>query len=1255
MNQTHQREADLFEATLELPPEQRPAYLDRACAGDAALRQRIEALLKACESSCALLESPINPAAAAPTNVSPASCEKAGDRIGRYKLLQQIGEGGCGVVYMAEQEEPVSRRVALKVIKLGLDTKSVIARFEAERQALALMDHPHIAKVFDAGATENGRPYFVMELVRGMKITDYCDAAKLPTRARLELFIQICQAIQHAHQKGIIHRDIKPSNILVTVNDGVAVPKVIDFGIAKATCGQKLTDKTLFTAFEQFIGTPAYMSPEQATLTNQDIDTRSDIYALGVLLYELLTGKTPFDAKDLLAIGLEEMCRTVRDQDPPRPSTRLSTLPGQELSTTAQRRGIEAPKLISELRGDLDWIVMKALEKDRARRYETANGLAMDIQRHLKNEPVVACPPSAAYRFGKMVRRNKLAFAAGAAVVASLLIGLGVSTWMFFKEKAARQRALAAERDQIFLRQQADIARTNETMLRVEAESARRNEATLRLQAQAAQQNEAALRQEAETARTNEAKLRLEAQAGEKKAEAEAAKSQTVAQFLKDMLQSVRPSVALGRDTTLMREIVDQTAERLRKDLAGQPEVQAELQSTIAEVYQALGEGEKAGTVQREALAVRRASLGDDHPQVARALNDLALILWPEGEGVGAERLRDENLWMRSNTVPDDYDSPVSSSAAEPAGGPLDEVEQLHRQALAIRRKALGNEHLETTESLNSLALVLRRQGKLEEAETLHREALSARKKILAGDSLPIARSLHNLAVVLRDRGKLPEARQKFLETLALRRKLLGTAHADVARTVRDLADVLQRQDDLSGIQALVRDELTNASSRSPGSLPLKSDPLYQLLSVLLAHKQYAQLDRLLEELISPAIQKEPGNVALLRNRAEFHARRGRWNEAAVDLTKVVELDPDTHDPWYFLAPLLLRNGEIEAYRRHCHAMLLRFGGSTVPVVAERTAKACLLLHFSDSDLALATGLAQTAVLAGPDHPFRGYFQFVKGLAEYRLGQYAHAEGWLRQSLAANNSGNLVILARLALTMTCHQLGKTNVARYALVDAFEFGEKSFVNPATSDFGENWHDVLISHILLEEAKALVGEDAIAGRHNVPTYAMAARLHRDGRRAEAETVLRDVVANYKALFGSEHPLLIRPLQFLGHTLAEQGDWSEAEVVFRERLALQEKRDQKRKSDFSVALSELIGTLIPQQKLAEAESLLRSRLPADDPQFAAMLAELTHALLNAGTFTAAEATARECLAIQEKEQPDHPQTFDTRACWAVLSSDR
>jgi hypothetical protein len=465
MSPTKQLEDAVFYTALTLSdPAQRRHFLDQTCMGNPALRTVVEEMLAAqadddqvfAKGQAALFlaaeeEPPTDPAG--PEAADGVIDDQVGTSIGRYKLLQRIGEGGCGVVYMAEQVEPVYRRVAVKVIKLGMDTKSVIARFEAERQALALMDHPNIARVLDAGATETGRPYFVMELVRGIKVNTYCDENRLDTRARLQLFIQICHAIQHAHQKGIIHRDIKPSNVMVTLHDGVPVPKVIDFGIAKATTG-RLTDNTVFTAYEQFIGTPAYMSPEQAERSGLDIDTRSDIYSLGVLLYELMTGRTPFDGQAMAAAGLDRMRQTLRETEPARPSAMVHTLTSEELTQTAVNRHAEPLKLAVLLRGDLDWIVMKTLEKDRTRRYETVNGLAMDIQRYLDNEPIIARPPSRRYRFQKLVRRNKIMFGATAAVLAALIIGLGTATWLFFRERTAleeeaRLRAQSEEREKI--------------------------------------------------------------------------------------------------------------------------------------------------------------------------------------------------------------------------------------------------------------------------------------------------------------------------------------------------------------------------------------------------------------------------------------------------------------------------------------------------------------------------------------------------------------------------------------------------------------------------------------------------------------------------------------------------------------------------------------------------------------------------------------------------------------------------------------
>lgn len=445
---------ELFLSARELSSsEQRHAFLDRVCADNAELRAEVESLLAAGDRAGEFLQSPIP----AMTGVLSSGSEGPGTIVGSYKLLEQIGEGGFGAVYMAEQTQPVRRRVALKILKPGMDTRQVVARFEAERQALAIMDHPNIAKVFDGGATNSGRPFFVMELVKGVPLTSFCDLNHLAPRQRLELFISVCHAVQHAHQKGIIHRDLKPSNVLVTVHDTTPVVKVIDFGVAKAM-GQALTDKTLFTGFAQMIGTPLYMSPEQAGQSGLDVDTRSDIYSLGVLLYELLTGSTPFDKERFQKAGYDEICRIIREEEPPRPSTRLSELgrsgratrtgifhPSSLASVSASRQ-MEPAKLMSLFRGEVDWIVMKALEKDRNRRYETANSFAADVQRFLDDEPVLACPPSARYRLRKFVHRNRGPVAAGLALATLLVLGtVGTSIGLAWALRAEEKATSAAD------------------------------------------------------------------------------------------------------------------------------------------------------------------------------------------------------------------------------------------------------------------------------------------------------------------------------------------------------------------------------------------------------------------------------------------------------------------------------------------------------------------------------------------------------------------------------------------------------------------------------------------------------------------------------------------------------------------------------------------------------------------------------------------------------------------------------------------
>jgi hypothetical protein len=553
-----------------------------------------------------------------------------------------------------------------------------------------MMDHPNIAKVLDAGSTETGRPYFVMELVRGIRITDYCDQNNLATQERLNLFIKVCQAIQHAHQKGIIHRDIKPSNILVTLHDGVPVPKVIDFGIAKATEG-RLTDATIYTQLNQFIGTPAYMSPEQAEMSGLDIDTRSDIYSLGVLLYELLAGRTPFDANELMSKGIDAMRKTIREQEPVRPSTRLAALHGEELTTTAKRRALEAPKLIHLLKGDLDWIVMKCLEKDRTRRYETANGLAFDLKRHLNNEPVLARPPSAAYRLQKAWRRNKTVFAAVALMAAVLVAATGISAWQ-------AQRALRAEHEQ--------------TRLRNEAEAESRNA-----------KSEAERAQAAETL----AKQRL-------------AESEAISQFLTEVFQSPDPSRD-GRTITVA-ETLGTAARKLETDLADQPARRANLQATLGWTYHTLGLYPEAIALEEKVQTYHLTVSGPENLDTLLAMHRLASSYDLAGRHGEALKLEEEVVARyRKATGPENPNAlwaMMTLSAFYQEARRLDESTKLREEVLALSRKVNGPEHTQTISAMDAMAYSYRADGRRDEALKLREEVLALSRKV-NGPEHPVA------------------------------------------------------------------------------------------------------------------------------------------------------------------------------------------------------------------------------------------------------------------------------------------------------------------------------------------------------------------------------------------------------------------------------------------------------------------------------------------------------------------------------------
>jgi serine/threonine protein kinase/Tfp pilus assembly protein PilF len=745
MNNLSAVESIFFAALNKHSPEERAAYLEEACGPDPELRRCVERLLNAQPKVGSFLQVPVRGSAA--TVDEPPITERPGTRIGPYKLLQQIGEGGFGVVYMAEQEQPIRRKVALKIIKPGMDSAQVLARFEAERQALAMMDHTNIARVFDAGTTETGRPYFVMELVHGVPITNFCDDNHLTPRERLELFVPVCQAIQHAHQKGIIHRDVKPSNVLVTMYDDKPVPKVIDFGVAKAV-EQRLTEKTMFTQFGALIGTIEYMSPEQAEMNAFGVDTRSDIYSLGVLLYELLTGTTPLERQRLREAALDELVRLIKEEEAPRPSVRLSS--SNTLAKIAAARKTEPARLSRLMRGEIDWIVMKCLEKDRTRRYETANGLARDVERYLKDEPVEACPPSAGYRLRKFVRKHrKVVITTCAMVAGSILAGVG------------------------------------QTINIIQAHRA-----------------EAEARQERDRA------VVAQAEADRSAATVKAFKNFLINEFL---TQAMPEQHAREKRITL-EEVLNRAAQKIDQTLAEQPEVRASLHYTFGNTYWSLGLYAQAEEHHRKALDLSRATLGLEHPETLFALNNLATTLEELDRNAEAEVLL-RQAWEAERKVfgPEHRDTLTALNNLAwslRALGRLTEAEQLSRQVLEDYRRVTGSESRETLTALDNLAGVLQDQGQFAKAESLFRQALETSSRVLGREDPSTLMMLHDLGWVLHAQGRSAEGEPFLREAVKGRSRVLGPEHPKTLKSLNNLALVLEAQGNCAEAELLHRQVL---------------------------------------------------------------------------------------------------------------------------------------------------------------------------------------------------------------------------------------------------------------------------------------------------------------------------------------------------------------------------------------------------------------------------------------------------------------
>jgi len=835
---------ELFEATLQQPSEERPLYLRHACADDTIVRE-VERLWAYHTQGDEFLVSPLEHLAASMQKAATDPGESAGTVIGRYLLLQRIGEGGMGEVWLAEQKEPVRRRVAIKLVKAGMNTREVMGRFESERQALALMDHPAIAKVFDAGSTPQGAPYFVMEYVAGVPITAYCDSHRLNIRERLELFMHVCEGVQHAHQKAIIHRDLKPSNILVMEVDGRAAPKIIDFGVAKALT-QRLTADTMFTRAGALVGTPEYMSPEQANSSGEDIDTRTDVYSLGMVFYELLAGGPPIE---LRKIAFEEFLRRLREDEPPKPSTKIRTQDQTTSTEVARKRQTEPQALAKQMRGELDLIALKALEKDRSRRYGSPSDFATDIGRYLNDEAVLAVPPSAAYRARKFARRYRGALVVTCAFALVLIVAAAVSIRQSIR---ANREAAVAQAVNDFLQND------------------------LLAQASAATQSGPSAKPDPHL------EVRTALDRAAERIEGKFAKQPEVEGAIRDTIGQTYTDLGLYPDARKQLE----RAVDLRRWVLG-PEQADTLRSmnNLGIVYEHQGMDQKAEALDSQTLKIRRRVLGPEHPDTLTSMSNLAFVYDSEGKWAQAEALNSQTLEIRRRVLgPEHRDTLTSMSNLAfvyEQENKEAQAEALHSQTLEIRRRVLGPEHPETLESMRDLATTYVNEGKYAQAETLFRQCLEIQRRVLGPEHRYTLRTMNDLAVVYDDQGRYAQAVALYSQTLEIQRRTLGPEHPNTLRSMGNLANVYGDQGKYAQAEALDSKTLEIRRRVLGPEHPETLVSMGNLANIYKQEGKYTQAQALFSQTLEISRRvlgaEYPDTLTFLSDAASVYQREGKY------------------------------------------------------------------------------------------------------------------------------------------------------------------------------------------------------------------------------------------------------------------------------------------------------------------------------------------------------------------------------------------